>query len=58
MDRNLRRLEAMMSPSTATTSSCSAGTGDVIQPTDGVAGIGSGGSYALAAAAPCWPTPT
>ena len=26
------------------------GTGDVVQPTDGVAGIGSGGGYALAAA--------
>ena len=33
-----------------TTCCCVSGTGDVIQPTDGVAAIGSGGAYALAAA--------
>src|SRR2546423_10373259 len=50
MDRNLRRLEAMMIAIDRDNLLMLSGTGDVIQPTDGVAGIGSGGSYALAAA--------
>ena len=50
MDRNLRRLEAMMVAMDKDHLLLVSGTGDVIQPTDGVAGIGSGGSYALAAA--------
>ena len=50
MDRNLRRLEAMMIAVDRDNLLLVSGTGDVIQPTDGVAAIGSGGSYALAAA--------
>ena len=50
MDRNLRRLEAMMVAVDRESLLLLSGTGDVIQPTDGVAGIGSGGAYALAAA--------
>src|SRR5580692_9897375 len=50
MDRNLRRLEAMIIAVDATNLLVVSGTGDVIQPTDGAAAIGSGGTYALAAA--------
>lgn len=50
MDRALRRLEAMMVAMDRDHLLLVSGTGDVIQPTDGVAAIGSGGSYALAAA--------
>ncbi len=50
MDRNLRRLEAMMVALDRDNLLMVSGTGDVIQPTDGVAAIGSGGPYALAAA--------
>src|SRR5213080_4159828 len=50
MDRALRRLEAMMIAVDRDNLLVVGGTGDVIQPTDGVAAIGSGGSYALAAA--------
>ncbi len=50
MDRNLRRLEAMMVVLDKDHLLLLSGTGDVIQPTDGVAAIGSGGAYALAAA--------
>ena len=50
MDRNLRRLEAMIIAVDQDNLLLVSGTGDVIQPTDGVAGIGSGGPYALAAA--------
>ena len=49
-DRVLRRLEAMMLALDRDHLLVVGGTGDVIQPTDGVAAIGSGGSYALAAA--------
>jgi ATP-dependent HslUV protease subunit HslV len=49
-DRLLRRLEAMMLALDRDHLLLVSGTGDVIQPTDGIAGIGSGGSYALAAA--------
>lgn len=49
-DRALRRLEAMMVAVDKSHLLLVSGTGDVIQPTDNVAGIGSGGSYALAAA--------
>jgi ATP-dependent HslUV protease subunit HslV len=49
-DRALRRLEAMMLALDKDNLLLVSGTGDVIQPTDGVAGIGSGGSYAVAAA--------
>ena len=50
MDRNLRRLEAMLIALDRDSLLLLGGTGDVIQPTDGVAAIGSGGAYALAAA--------
>jgi ATP-dependent HslUV protease subunit HslV len=50
MDRSLRRLEAMMIAVDRDHLLLVSGTGDVIQPTDGIAAIGSGGPYALAAA--------
>jgi len=50
MDRNLRRLEAMMIAIDRDNLLMLSGTGDVIQPTDGIAAIGSGGPYAQAAA--------
>jgi ATP-dependent HslUV protease subunit HslV len=49
-DRYLRRLEAMMVVADAKVTLILTGTGDVLEPTDGVAAIGSGGKYALAAA--------
>ncbi len=49
-DRYLRRLEAMMAVADATTSLMLTGTGDVLEPEDGLIGIGSGGAFALAAA--------
>jgi ATP-dependent HslUV protease subunit HslV len=49
-DRYLRRLEAMMIVADRTTSLVLTGTGDVLEPEGGVMGIGSGGTYALAAA--------
>ncbi len=49
-DRYLRRLEAMMAVADRTTSLLLTGTGDVLEPDDGLIGIGSGGNYALAAA--------
>jgi ATP-dependent HslUV protease subunit HslV len=49
-DRYLRRLEAMMIVADRETSLVLSGTGDVLEPENGVAGIGSGGNYALAAA--------
>src|SRR3954471_10079482 len=45
-----RRLEAMLAVVDKTTSLMVSGAGDVIEPTDGVIGIGSGGPYALSAA--------
>ena len=49
-DRYLRRLEAMMAVADSTVSLVLSGTGDVLEPEDGLIGIGSGGAYALAAA--------
>jgi ATP-dependent HslUV protease subunit HslV len=49
-DRVLRRLEAMIAVVDAQHTLLVSGTGDVIQPTDGILGIGSGGNYAKAAA--------
>jgi ATP-dependent HslUV protease subunit HslV len=49
-DRMLRRLEAQMVVVDATVSLLLTGQGDVVQPTDGIIGIGSGGQYAVAAA--------
>jgi ATP-dependent HslUV protease subunit HslV len=49
-DRYLRRLEAMMAVADSSVSLVLTGNGDVLEPEDGLIGIGSGGSYALAAA--------
>jgi ATP-dependent HslUV protease subunit HslV len=49
-DRYLRRLEAMMAVADRSSSLVLSGTGDVLEPEDGLIGIGSGGAYALAAA--------
>jgi len=49
-DRYLRRLEAMLVVMNAETTLLISGTGDVIEPDEGVIAIGSGGAYALAAA--------
>ena len=49
-DRVLRRLEAMLAIADASVSLIVSGAGDVIEPSDGIIGIGSGGPYALAAA--------
>ena len=48
-DRFMRRLEAMLIVADAKETLVVSGTGDVIEPDDGIAAIGSGGSYALAA---------
>ncbi len=50
MDRSLRRLEAMLIAADREHLLMVSGTGDVIQPSDGIAGVGSGGPYAIAAA--------
>ena len=50
MDRYLRRLDAMMIVADKDVTLLLAGTGDVLDPENGIAGIGSGGPYALAAA--------
>jgi ATP-dependent HslUV protease subunit HslV len=50
MDRVLRRLEALLAVADGASSFIVSGTGDVIEPDDGLIGIGSGGPYALAAA--------
>jgi ATP-dependent HslUV protease subunit HslV len=49
-DRYLRRLDAMMLVADKDVTLLLAGTGDVLEPENGIAGIGSGGGYALAAA--------
>ena len=49
-DRVLRRLEALLAVADREQSFILSGTGDVIEPDDGMIGIGSGGTYALAAA--------
>ncbi len=49
-DRFLRRLEAMMIVADASATLVLTGNGDVLEPEGGVAGIGSGGAFALAAA--------
>src|SRR5713226_1994366 len=50
MDRALRRLEALLAIADKEHSLIVSGTGDVIEPDDGILAIGSGGPYALAAA--------
>ena len=49
-DRALRRLESLLVVADAEVSLLVSGTGDVIEPSDGVIGIGSGGAFALSAA--------
>lgn len=49
-DRMLRRLESLLIVADRSCGLIVSGGGDVIEPTDGVLGIGSGGSYAVAAA--------
>ncbi len=49
-DKYLRRLEAMMIVLDANVTLIITGTGDVLEPEDGIAAIGSGGNYALSAA--------
>jgi ATP-dependent HslUV protease subunit HslV len=49
-DRLLRRLEALLIVADAESSLVVSGTGDVVEPEDGVCAIGSGGNFALAAA--------
>ena len=49
-DKYLRRLEALMAVADKENSYIVSGTGDVLEPEDGIIGIGSGGNYALSAA--------
>jgi ATP-dependent HslUV protease subunit HslV len=50
LDRSLRRLEALLVVADEKHSFLISGTGDVVEPDDGIIAIGSGGAYALAAA--------
>lgn len=50
MDRSLRRLDAMMAVCDSQVSLMLTGSGDVVEPDDGLISLGSGGPYALAAA--------
>lgn len=50
MDRALRRLESLLVVVSREVTLMIGGSGDVIEPSDGVVGIGSGGMYAVAAA--------
>lgn len=49
-DKYLRKLEALMAVCDKSTSLILTGNGDVVEPEDGIIGIGSGGNFALAAA--------
>ncbi|MFQ5646647.1 MAG: ATP-dependent protease subunit HslV [bacterium] len=49
-DKAMRRLEALLIAADKDSSLLISGTGDVIEPDDGIVGIGSGGSFAMAAA--------
>lgn len=50
LDRALRRLEALLAVVSREHTLLVSGNGDIIQPNDGIVGIGSGGNFALAAA--------
>jgi len=50
MEKSLRQLDALLVVANAETSLLISGTGDVIEPDDGIIAIGSGGPFALAAA--------
>ena len=56
-DKMLRNLEALLAVSSTDASLIVSGNGDVIEPDDGLIGIGSGGMYALAAARALMDTP-
>jgi ATP-dependent HslUV protease subunit HslV len=57
LDRNLRQLDALLIVANAEESLLISGTGDVVEPDDGIVAIGSGGPYALAAARALLRTP-
>ena len=57
-DRLLRRLEAMMIVADRKSTFLLSGTGDLIEPDDGIVAVGSGGNYALAAARALLPDAT
>ena len=57
-DRVLRRLEALLVVADLEHSYLLSGTGELIEPDDGILGVGSGGNYALAAARALLPDPT
>jgi ATP-dependent HslUV protease subunit HslV len=50
MDKSLRQLDALLVVANAATALLISGTGDVVEPDDGIIAIGSGGPFALAAA--------
>lgn len=50
LDKSLRQLDALLIVADKTSSFLISGTGDVVEPDDGIVAIGSGGPYALAAA--------
>ena len=50
LDRNLRRLEALLVVADRENLLIISGSGEVVEPDDGIASVGSGSSYALAAA--------
>lgn len=50
MEKSLRQLDALLVVANAESSLLISGTGDVVEPDDGIIAIGSGGPYALAAA--------
>jgi ATP-dependent HslUV protease subunit HslV len=50
MEKALRQLDALLIVANTETSLLVSGTGDVVEPDDGILAIGSGGAYALAAA--------
>jgi ATP-dependent HslUV protease subunit HslV len=56
-DKYLRRLEAVMIVADKKTTLLLSGTGDVLEPPDGILGIGSGGQFAIAAAKACIDNP-
>lgn len=58
MDRALRHLEAFLLATDGKATYLLSGTGDVIEPDDGTLAVGSGGSYALAAARCCCAIPS
>lgn len=56
-DRFLRRLEALLVVADKEHLLIISGNGEIVEPDDGIAAIGSGGPYALAAARAWWPIP-